>query len=103
QERVRRRICTMHRLALILLIYPMAVPADTFELSDPAAEIFDQKQNQPEQQEPASEPYLVEEIFCAVDEKEGKCWCVHKETAKVVTIEHEECVNLASDISRSDP
>ena len=93
----------MHRLALILLIYPMAIPAGTFELSDPAAEIYEELQNPPEQQEPAKEPIVVEEIFCAVDEKEGKCWCVHKETAKVVALEHEQCVDLASGISSSEP
>lgn len=91
----------MHRLALILLIYPLAVPAGTFELSDPATEIYEELQNPPEQQEPAAEPYVTEELFCAVDEKDGKCWCVHKESAKVVAIEHEKCVVHASGKSSS--
>jgi hypothetical protein len=93
----------MHRLTLILLIFPLSVLAGTFELSDPATEIYEEQQNPPEQQEPAKEPVVVDEIFCAVDEKEGKCWCVHKETAKVVTMEHEECVDLASAISSPEP
>ena len=93
----------MHRLALILLIYPMAVPADTFELSDPAAEIYEKQQNPPKQKEPTQELSVVDKLFCAVDEEEGKCWCVHTETAKVVTIEHEECVIIASGTPSSDP
>ena len=90
----------MHRLALILLIYPLAVTADTFELSDPAAEIYEKQQNPPEHKEPEKETIVLEELFCAVDATDGKCWCVHKETAEVVVIEQEECVIRAS---RSSP
>lgn len=93
----------MHRLALILLLYPLAAISGTFELSDPAAEIYEEQQAPPKQQEHEKDLLPVEEIFCAVDEKEGKCWCVHKETAKVVALEHEQCVDLASGISSSEP
>jgi len=87
---------TMHYISLIFLLWPLAGMAGTFELQDPAAEIYQEQQNPPESNQTGEKPVLVEEIFCAVDEKEGKCWCVHKKTAKVVTLEHEECVNLAS-------
>lgn len=90
----------MHRLALILLIYPLASLADTFELSDPAAEIYQEQQNPPEKpKEPEKDAIVIEELFCAVDETDGKCWCVHKETAKVVVIEHEQCIVHASGTS----
>lgn len=89
--------------SLIFLLWPLASQAGTFELKDPAAEIYAEQQAPSEQQEPEKDLILVEEIFCAVDEEEGKCWCVHRETAKVVTIEHEECVIHASRKSPSQP
>ncbi len=89
--------------SLIFLLWPLASQAGTFELKDPAAEIYAEQQAPPEQQEPEKDPIQAKEIFCAVDEEEGKCWCVHRETAKVVTIEHEECMVHASQKSPSKP
>ena len=93
----------MHRLALILLLYPLVATSGTFELSDPAAEIYEEQQAPPKQQEHEKDLLPVEEIFCAVDEKQGNCWCVHTETAKVVAIEHEVCVIYAAQISSPKP
>jgi hypothetical protein len=93
----------MNRAALILLLWPLSVLAGTFELSDPAAEIYKEQQTPPESKQAEEKLQIVDELFCAVDEKEGKCWCVHKETAKVVALEHEQCLDLASGISSSEP
>ena len=93
----------MNRAALILLLWPLSVLAGTFELSDPATEIYKEQQAPKESESSGEELRIVDELFCAVDEKEGKCWCVHKETAKVIIIEHEECVIIASEASSSKP
>ena len=96
------RMTAAQRLVLILLLSPLAGMADTFELQDPAAEIYQEQQNPQEPEHDEKSQVVLEEIFCAVDEKEGKCWCVHKETAKVVAIEHEKCVMHASRKSSSE-
>jgi hypothetical protein len=93
----------MNRALLIFLVWSSPVLADTFELQDPAAEIYSEKQAPPETEQPEEKLQIADELFCAVDEKEGKCWCVHKQTAKVVNIEHEECVIIAAEVSSSKP
>jgi hypothetical protein len=93
----------MNRALLIFLLWSSPVLADTFELQDPAAEIYSEKQTPPETEQPEEKLQIADELFCAVDEKEGKCWCVHKETAKVVAIDDEECAILASGASSSRP
>lgn len=85
----------MYRLLLTLLLWPLTGISGTFEIQDPAAEIYQEQQNPREQQQPEEQPW-VEEIFCAVDEAEGKCWCIHKETHQVVTVIEEECVVQAA-------
>ncbi|MFC1688569.1 hypothetical protein ACFL07_02790 [Pseudomonadota bacterium] len=86
----------MFRLLLILLLWPLTGTSGTFEIQDPAAEIYQEQQNPQEQQQPEEEQIVVEDIFCAVDEAEGKCWCIHRETHQVVTVIEEECVVRAA-------
>ena len=90
-------------LSACFLLLSSSILASTFELRDPAAEIYKEQQSPKESESSGEELRIVDELFCAVDEKEGKCWCVHKETAKVVTVEYEECAVLASEITRSEP
>jgi hypothetical protein len=88
---------TMPRLAMILLFCSMnGLAFGTFEIQDPAAEIFAEKQAPEVNEERLDEQVLEEETFCAVDTETGECWCVHKKTATVITIEHEICVARAT-------
>lgn len=90
-------------LSASFLLWSSSILAGTFELQDPAAEIYKEQQAPPESNQSEEELQIVDELFCAVDEKEGKCWCVHTETSEVVAVEHGVCVIYASEISSPDP
>jgi hypothetical protein len=84
----------MNRLALIIALCLLTGMAHaTFEIQDPAAQIYEEQQSA--QKEPATQ-HLEEETFCALDADSGKCFCVHRETGLLVTIVYEECVVRAS-------
>jgi len=83
---------SMKRPALIValwLLTGMAV-ASTFELSDPANEIYQQEQA-PEEPEPSWEP--SGNILCTVNTGTGECSCIDKEQAKKLTMTRDECVD----------
>jgi len=84
----------MNQLALIIALYLLAGLAHaTFELQDPAAQIYEEQQKPQEFQH---QQLLKEDTFCALDSDTGKCWCVHKETGQAVTLVFEECAIRAS-------
>jgi len=89
----------MQRLALIaLLCLPAGLAcAGTFELSDPANEMYEDQQAKGEWEEPPYEPEprpaVSDNTLCSVDMATGACTCIDKELAKKLSMTHEECVD----------
>jgi len=84
----------MNQLALIIALCLLSGMAfATFELQDPAAQIYEEQQTA--QSEPDTQ-HPEEETFCALDADTGKCFCVHTETGLLLTIVYEECVVRAA-------
>jgi len=80
----------MNRLALIVVLGLLSgTTHGTFELEDPAAEIFEELQASRELQEMQAPE---KEIFCVMDTDTNECFCIHKETRQVLSIAHNECV-----------
>jgi hypothetical protein len=87
----------MIRLALILLLCSLSSLAfGTFEIQDPAGDIYKEQQASEAKEVKLDKQVLEEETFCALDTETGDCWCVHRETATVITIQHEVCITRAA-------
>jgi hypothetical protein len=82
---------SMKRPALIVALWLLTgvAVASTFELSDPANEIYQEKQA-PEEPEPSLEP--SGNILCTIDTGTGECSCIDQEQAKKLTLTRDECV-----------
>ena len=84
----------MFRTALIILLCLLAglARADTFELSDPANEMYEEDHAPPEppaEQPTESEP--TQNMRCTVDLDTGECFCIEKASAKKVQMSRATC------------
>lgn len=87
---------TMQRFALtaLLCLLAGAAFAGTFELTDPAAEIY-KEQNAPP--EPPPEPRPNQNMRCSVDLDTGECFCIEKASAKKVPMSQSDCAAKVHD------
>ena len=91
----------MNRLALIVVLGLLSgTTHGTFELEDPAAEIFEELQASRELQEMQAPE---KEIFCVMDTDTDECFCIHKETRQIISIAHNECVVRISKPETQEP
>ena len=85
----------------LVLLFALCLPAalasgDTFELSDPANEILEEKLADEERlkNEAEVEHAPVENALCTVDVTTGDCSCIDKEKAKQLSMTRGACVDL---------
>lgn len=87
----------MNRFATMLALCLLAGQAwsGTFELSDPAAEMYKeqqaQEQAQPQEESPNRET-SQESVLCTVDTTSGACSCIDQVSARTLPLTREECV-----------
>jgi hypothetical protein len=92
----------MNHIALIaaLLLLAGLAQADTFELSDPANELYEEQKAREEQRlredfEPMQEaPAPTGNTLCTIDTDNGACSCIDKVLARKLSLSQEECVAL---------
>jgi len=92
----------MNHVALIAALLLMAglAQADTFELSDPANEMYEDQKAREEQRvreefEPMEEPPApTGNTLCTIDTDNGACSCIDKVLARKLSLSQEECVAL---------
>lgn len=84
------------RFALATLLWlPMTlVSAETFELSDPANEMYQEWQEEKKEMEAQSDD---RDAVCAVDLDTGVCSCVDAHSEEVMLLSREECLDLVSE------
>jgi len=97
----------MSHVALIaaLLLTAGLAQADTFELSDPANEMYAEQQAREEQRAqeeseltqapapaPAPVPVTTGNTLCTIDTENGACTCIDKALARKLSLSQEECV-----------
>jgi len=88
----------MNHLACIAALCLLAglVQADTFELSDPANEMYEEQKAQKEPLEP-SKPHQMQlpvwNALCSIDTATGSCSCIDKNLARKLSMSQEECVD----------
>ncbi|MGD8580496.1 MAG: hypothetical protein PVI46_14270 [Lysobacterales bacterium] len=87
----------MLRLTSITLLCLLAGTAfaGTFELSDPANEMYEEQHAQPEPPaEPPSDAELAKSMRCTVDLENGECFCIEKTSAKKAPISQTACAAM---------
>jgi len=82
----------MHRSVLTILLCLLAGSAagETFELKDPAAEIYEEQETLP--LEESTQPQLQEGMHCTVDTDSGECFCIGKKSARQAALSQAECM-----------
>jgi hypothetical protein len=85
-----------HQWLTILLCLAACTAQATFELSDPATEIYEEIQEAKE--EPAKNEQ-ANSVLCTMDTDLEKCFCINKETGKQLPVTHEQCTELTSKIT----
>ena len=88
----------------LLALWPGFLQAGTFELSDPANEMYADQQAREqelaqESADLADEPtggHSAEVLFCAVDSETDLCVCIDRVTIDVVEVSDAECRALAA-------
>jgi len=91
----------MYRFALMTLFCLLAGPvlAGTFELSDPAKEILQEQQAQPEEAVaerpvvPAASAVTRPGMRCTMDLDDGLCFCNDKKTIHRLEMSQQACVS----------
>jgi hypothetical protein len=82
-------------IATLCLLTGLA-QADTFELSDPANEMYEEEKARKERLargESAPMQTAAGNILCTIDTTNGSCTCIDKEMAKKLSISQQDCVN----------
>jgi hypothetical protein len=88
----------MKRLALIVVLGLLAgTTHGTFELEDPAAQIFEDLQASRDRQAMQT---LEKNTFCAINTDTKECYCIHKETGQMISLAHDECMSRVSKSSK---
>jgi hypothetical protein len=84
----------MKRFAPIIGLWLLAAlaHADTFELSDPAAEMY---QDRKEWDERNAEKERQRTAVCTYDAEADNCYCIDREKGQPVAMEREECLERA--------
>lgn len=91
----------MYRLAFIAILVLMASSLNaTFELQDPAEQIFEEEQEQ--ESEPTAET-IGENTFCVIEMNEDECFCIHKETNDRILLAEGECLAILSQSEEDKP
>ena len=90
----------MQRLALTILpclLASVAAASGSFELKDPAAEVYAER-NEPVQEpeslpQPQSPPQPQAQggMHCTVDIDSGECFCIGKASAKKLALSQQDC------------
>jgi hypothetical protein len=86
----------MHRIVSTTLLCLLAVTASatTFELKDPAAEIYEE-QNAPPQEGPTQVQAMKQPgrggMHCTIDVDSGECFCIGKKSARRLPLSQQEC------------
>lgn len=81
-------------IAVLCLLAGLA-NADTFELSDPANEMYEEEKTRKEQQAQDEVPTMklpAGNVLCTVDTSSGSCSCIDKELARKLPLSQQECV-----------
>jgi hypothetical protein len=87
----------MYRIVLTTALCLLAVTANgsTFELKDPAAELYEE-QNAPPQEEPAQAQPTKQAVrggmHCTVDIDTAECFCIGKKSARRLEFSQQECM-----------
>lgn len=84
----------MKALASIALLFLLAAGAHagTFELSDPAAEMYEENRESEERQ---AELERQRTAVCTLDAETDHCYCIDREKGRPVPMEREECIARA--------
>jgi hypothetical protein len=83
-------------VTVVFCLASTAVAASTFELSDPANEIYEEKQAAAQ---PREVQRLEQQPFCVMDTEVDRCWCFDRNTGDQLEIAPEECVEHAEETS----
>ena len=84
-----------HRLTILLCLAASTAQA-TFELKDPAGEIYEEIQEAKE--EPVQEEQ-ANSVLCTMDTDLEECFCINKETGKQLPVTQKQCTELTSKIT----
>lgn len=91
----------MHRFYFIAIFVLMASSLNaTFELQDPAAQIYAEEKEQDNEQTAET---LGENTFCVIELDDDQCFCVHKETKDRILLEEGECMAILSQSEEITP
>lgn len=79
----------MKKLVLLMAAYMVSgVALATFELADPANDIYKEE----EADDKAYQAYREREgLMCSVDTDSGECWCIDKDSAQKLEMTQPEC------------
>jgi hypothetical protein len=84
----------MKRIAMIVPLGLLAGMAHgTFELEDPAAQIFEDQQISLDREAKLTPE---EDTLCAINIETNICFCIHKKSERKISMPHNECVARAS-------
>jgi hypothetical protein len=86
-----------HLLLALALCLISASAGATFEIADPANEMYEEQEAQPQVDEVPSQRSGP---FCVTDAEVDKCWCFDRDTGDRVDMSEEECRGRAAE--RSD-
>jgi len=88
----------MKRIALLIVLSLLAGTIHgTFELEDPAAQIFEELQAWRDRQAMQT---LEKSTLCAINTDTEECYCIHKDTGQMISMAHDECMSRASKSSK---
>ena len=87
----------MNHFACIAALFLLAslAHADTFELSDPANEMYEEekaRKEQPARGESTPVQAPAGDTLCTIDTANGNCSCIDKKLARKLSISQEDCV-----------
>ena len=82
-----------HLWLTILLCLASTAAQATFELRDPAGEVYEEKQ---EMKRSASKEKSGSSVICTMEPERGRCFCFGKETGRELPVSHEQCVAITS-------
>ena len=80
----------------ILLCFVAGAAQATFELRDPAGEVYEEKQ---ELKQETSEEKPASSVICTMDSELDACICVNKQTGEELPVTHEQCVEITSNLA----
>lgn len=85
-----------HTCMTILLCLAAGAAQATFELRDPATEIYEEQQ---EMKQAASREKPASSVICTMDSELGTCICINEQTGKELPVTHEQCIEITSQLA----